>query len=79
MLIAGLSQREVAGSFAINVSTVSRLNSRFLVTGSTKDRPTSGQPSLTTRRQDNFIRLRQLRDRFEIAVSTAAAVVGRHG
>ena len=48
MLNAGLSQREVAGRFGVNVSTVSRLNSRFLVTGSTKDRPRSGQPLVTT-------------------------------
>ena len=79
MLNAGLSQREVSGRFGVNVLTVARLNSRFLVTGPTKDHLRSGHPRVTTPRQDNFIRLRQLRDRFETAVSTASEVVGRHG
>ena len=54
MLNAGISQREVARRFAVNVSTVSRLNRKFIVTGSTKDRPRSGQPRLTTRRLELF-------------------------
>ena len=78
MLNAGISQREVARRFAVSVSTVSRLNRKFIVTGSTKDRPRSGQPRVTTQRQDNLIRLRHLRDRYRTAVSTAATVVGRH-
>ena len=48
------------------------------MTGSTKDRPRSGQPHVTTRRQDNLIRLCHLRDRYRTAVSTAATVVSRH-
>ena len=55
MLNAGLSQREVAGRFGVNISTISRLNSRFLVTGSTKDGPMSGRPLVTSRRQDYII------------------------
>ena len=78
MLNAGICQREVARRFAVNVSTFMRLNRKFIVTGSTKDRPRSGQPRVTTRRQDNLIRLRHLRDRYRTAVSTAAPVVGRH-
>ena len=62
MLNAGISQREVARRFAVNVSTVSRLSRKFIVTGSIKDRPRSGQPRVTTRRQDNLICLRHLRD-----------------
>ena len=44
MLNAGKSQCEVVRYFAVNVSTVSRLNRKFVVTGSTKDRHKSGQP-----------------------------------
>ena len=47
MLNAGVSQREVARRFAVNVSTVLRLKRSFVVTGSTKDRPMSDQPSVT--------------------------------
>ena len=75
MLHAGISQREVAGRFAFNVSTVSRLNRKFVATGSTKDSPRSGQPRVTTRRQYNFIRLR---DRCLTAIPTAATLVSRH-
>ena len=55
MLNAGISQLEVARLFAVNLSTVSRLNRKFIVTGSIKDCPRSGQPRVTTRRQDNLI------------------------
>ena len=55
MLNAGISQREVARRFAVNVSTVLRLNRKFIVTGSIKDCPRSGQPRVTTRPKDNLI------------------------
>ena len=64
MLNAGISQREVARCFAVNVSTVLQLNRKFIVTGSIKDRPRSGQPRVITRRQDNLICLRHFRDRY---------------
>ena len=41
MLQAGLSQHDVAARFNVDVSTISRLNMRFLQTGSAKDRPRS--------------------------------------
>ena len=78
MLNAGISQRDVGRRFAVNVSTVSRLNRKFIVTDSTKYRPRSGHRRVTIRRQNNLIRLRHLRDRYRTAVSTAATVVGRH-
>ncbi len=64
MLQSGISQRDAARRFNVHVSTISRLNQRFLVTGSTKDRPRPGQPRVTTQRQDVFIRQRHLRNRF---------------
>ena len=42
------------------------------------DRPHSGRPRETTRRQDRAIRLAHLRDQFRIAVETAANTPGRH-
>ena len=64
MLNAGISQRKVARRFAVNVSAVLQLNRKFVVTGSTKDCPRSGQSHLTIRRPDNLIRLHHLKDRY---------------
>ena len=76
---AGLSQRVIAGRFNVHQSTITRLLRKYRATGSVKDRPRSGQPRVTTRRQDIFIRQRHLRDRFVTSVSTSKNVVGRHG
>ena len=75
LLQANVSQRRLARQFNVSQSTISRLSRKFAVTGSTKDRPSR----VTTRRQDNFIRQRHLRDRFTTAVSTAAGMRGRRG
>lgn len=72
LLQAGTSQRECARRFHVHQSTIFRLHQRFVATGSVADRPRPGQPRVTTRRQDNFIRQRHLRDRFTTAVSTAS-------
>lgn len=77
LLQAGTSQRECARRFHVHQSTISRLHQRFVATGSVADRPRPGQPRVTTRRQDNFIRQRHLRDRFTTAVSTASLIQGR--
>ena len=79
LLQANVSQRRLARQFNVSQSTISRLSRKFAVTGSTKDRPRPGAPRVTTRRQDNFIRQRHLRDRFTTAVSTAAGMRGRTG
>lgn len=79
MFRTGISQCEVATSFNVYVSTISRFNMRFIVTDSTKDRPRTGQPFVTTRCQDNFIGLRHLWDRLKTAVKAASVLVSRHG
>ena len=76
---AGVNQRVIAGRFNVHESTITRLIRRYRTTGSVKDRPRTGQPRVTTRRQDAFIRQRHLRDRFTTSVATSRDVVGRHG
>lgn len=77
LLQGNVSQRRIARRFNVHPSTISRLNHRYLTTGTVKDRPRSGAPRVTTRRQDNWIRQRHLRNRFTTAVSTAAAIHGQ--
>ena len=79
MLRAGMSTHQVAAQLNCNQSTVSRLQTRFQQTGTTRDRPRPGQPRVTTRRQDVFIRTQHLRRRFQQAEFTARTLRGRHG
>ena len=76
---AGIQHNVIARRFNVHKSTITRLYQSYRTTGSVKDRPRSGQPRVTTRRQDVFIRQRHLRDRFTTSVTTAQSVVGRHG
>ena len=63
MLQAGLSTRNVAATFGVAQSTISRLLQRFNATNTVSDRPRSGRPRSTTRRQDIFVRTSCLRNR----------------
>ena len=78
LLMQGFSQSQVARQLGVAQSTVSRLRQRLRATGRLADRPRSGRPRETTRRQDRAIRLAHLRDRFRTAVETAANTPGRH-
>ena len=55
MLRAGMSKRAVARQLNCHLSTISCLDRRLKTTGSASDRPRSGQPRVTTRRQDATI------------------------
>ena len=59
----GLSEREVARRLQRSHSVVQRLRERFRTTGSTAERPRSGRPRTTTRRQDRYLVNAALRDR----------------
>ena len=59
----GMTHADVANQFNVKRTTISRLMIRLKQTGSTADRPRSGRPRVTTRRQDRHIRLIQLRNR----------------
>ena len=75
-LQAGESQQTVANVLNVSQSTISRLWNRFQQQGSTRDRPRSGRPRVTSQAQDRFIRLRHLRQRFQTAASTASVIPG---
>ena len=54
LLMQGQTQRQVAMQFGVNVSTIERLVRRLRETGRLADRPRTGRPHVTTRRQDRL-------------------------
>lgn len=79
MLEAGMDQRDVARIMHCHQRTISELLQRYRQTGSVADRPRSGRPKVTTERQDRYIQLTHLRDRFLRASQIAAVTIGTHG
>ena len=71
LLMQGQRQQQVANHFGVNVSTIERLVRRLRETGHLADRPRSGRPRVTSRRQDRTIRLAHLRNRQLTATETA--------
>ena len=61
MLMARTPYAQVARRFRVYRSTIQRLQTRLQQTGSTHDRPRSGQPCVTTPVQDRHIRVMHLR------------------
>ena len=78
LLMQGQRQLQVANHFGVNVSTIERLVRRLRETGLLADRPWSGRPRMTARRQDRTIRLAHLRNRHLTATETALNTVGTH-
>ena len=78
LLMQGQRQQQVANHFGVNVSTIERLVRRLRETGHLADRPRSGHPRVTLRRQDRTIRLAHLRNRHLTATETALNTVGTH-
>ena len=79
MLQGRSSVAEVARRLNCTRNTVYRLRDRLQQTGSTSDRPRSGQPSVTIPKQDAYIRGRHMQNRSQTASSTARRVVGLRG
>ncbi|KAK7103623.1 hypothetical protein V1264_018489 [Littorina saxatilis] len=77
-LLAGDDPEAVAVAFNVHLSTVYRLQQRFVNTGSTADTQRSGRPRVTTQRQDRQILRHHLRNRFHTANKTARNTVGNH-
>ena len=77
LLMQGQRQQQVANHFGVNVSTFERLVRRLRETGHLADRPRSGRPRVTSRRQDRTIRLAHLRNHLT-ATETALNTVGTH-
>ena len=78
LLMQGQTQQQVAMQFGVNVSTIERLVRRLRETGRLTDRPRTGHPRVTTRRQDRAIRLPHLRNRYVTATETANNTIGNH-
>ena len=78
MLLRGTSQAVIARNFQVSKSTITRLYQRLRQMGKTNDRPRSGRPRVTTHRQDRYIRLTHLRNRFRTAVETSQVTPGTH-
>ena len=78
LLMQGQRQQQVANHFGVNVSTIERLVRRLRETGHLADRPRSGRPRVTSRRQDRTIRLARLQNRHLTATVTALNTVGTH-
>jgi hypothetical protein len=55
MLRAGTSVNDVALHFVCSRQTIHNLKTRYATIGSVKDRPRSGRPRATSRRDDRFI------------------------
>lgn len=79
LLEAGLSIRDVAERFGVSRPTIRQVQRRFNETGAFDDRPRSGRPRVTTERQDRYMILSHLRDRFRTATTTARGTIGKHG
>ena len=78
MLLCGMSQAVIARNFLVSKSTITCLYQRLRQTGMTNDRPRSGRPRVTTRRQDRYMCLSHLRNLFHTAVETAQVTPGMH-
>lgn len=79
MLQAAVPVQAIAHHFNCTLATVYALRRRYAITDAVEDRPRSGRPRLTTRRQDRFIPLSHLRDRFRPASRTADVTIGSLG
>ena len=78
MLQCGRSFKDVAATFQVHKSTISRLWRKFQDTKSTADLCRSRRPCVTTPKQDRQIRLWHLRNRFSPATLTATQAQGMH-
>ena len=76
MIQAGTPQRDVALQFGVYRNTISSLWRRLQTTGNGDDRPRSGCPRVTSQRQDQYIRVTHLRNRFQTAGVTARTIPG---
>ncbi|XP_069139212.1 uncharacterized protein [Argopecten irradians] len=79
MLAGGLPRREIARRMGCSPSTIVRLHQRYVQTGSLNDRPRPGRQRVTSDRQERYIRVTHLRDRFQTASQRARKSIGING
>ena len=77
MLQTGCTYWEVAAAFGCHRITILRLRQRLQNTGTTRDRPRSGRPPVTTPKKDRYLRQIHLRNSFQTATATANTALGR--
>ena len=76
MIEAGVHHTDVARQFGVHRNTVDALWRRYQQFGTTRDRPRSERPRVTSNRQDMYIRVVHLRDRLRTATLTARSIPG---
>ena len=78
MLNAGMTMNSVAKNVGCSTRVIRHLRQRFQATGRTEDRPSNGQPRITTCDQGRYIRNTHLRNRFQTATATAVNSLGTY-
>ena len=76
MIEAGVRHTDAAKQFGVHRNAVDALWRRYQKFGTTRDRPRSGRPRVTSNRQDTYIRMVHLRDRLRTATLTARSIPG---
>jgi transposase len=71
MLQAGVAQNVVARHFGCHRNTILSLWRQLRQSGNTRNHRRSGRPRVTSRRQDNNIRLVHMQNRFKTSSLTA--------
>ena len=79
MLEAGLSQREVVGVLGVSQSVVSRMWTRFNLTGNVMHQHAGGRERSTTRTQDRFIALQDRCHRLNNATTLGSELKNASG
>jgi transposase len=72
----GASSSHIAQTFGCSKQTINKLRRGFNQTGQTCDRPRSGRPKVPTRREDQYLRVLHLRNRFITMTSSASTALG---
>ena len=76
MLPAGFAQNIVARHFGVHRNMIQTLLRGLWQSDNTRDHQHSGRPRVTSRQQDNHIRLVDLRDRFRTSSLTTRSIPG---
>ena len=71
MLQAGTIINYFTQHFGCSRQTIHNLNTRFAITSSVRDRPRPGQRHVTSQKDDRYITLTHLHNRFLPATATA--------
>jgi len=79
MFVAGSSKSDIARQFGCQHSIISLLVARYQQTGTVRDRVRPGRARVTALRQDRYLLVLHLRDRFLPAATSARRTVGTQG